>query len=338
MSHVLVTGGAGYIGSHTIVDLMSQGHSVVSIDNYGNSAVGVYDQIQEITGGTVIYYELDLRDRAALENVFEKHKFDAIIHFAALKSVGESVENPLEYYANNLGGMISLLMVQKKFDVPHFIFSSSCSVYGNAQDLPVTEQTPLGRAESPYARTKQIGEQMIEDVAKMAKNGSFVILRYFNPAGAHPSILIGESPQNVANNLVPVITGVAIGKRDHLNVFGSDYETRDGTCIRDYIHVMDLARAHTLAVQYLNAQKQASNVEVFNLGTGDGVSVLEAIHAFEKVSGVSLHYNMCPRRAGDVVSVYADYSKAQRELGWKPQLGIDEIMETAWKWEQKHNT
>jgi len=258
-----------------------------------------------------------------------------VIHFAALKSVGESVNKPLWYFNNNLNSLLNLLTCIKEFDVKHLIFSSSCSVYGNAKDLPVTEETPFEEAESPYARTKQMGEHILKDFARANSTFNLIPLRYFNPAGAHESGLIGESPVNVSTNLVPVITEVGIGKREKMTVLGSDYDTRDGSCIRDYIHVMDLANAHTKSLQFLMRGENENNFEVFNLGIGEGASVLEVIHAFEKVAGKKLNYELGPRRAGDVVAIYSNYKKAAKLLGWEPKRSIEDIMKTAWEWEKK---
>jgi len=331
---VLVTGGTGYIGSHTVVDLIDNGFEVVSVDNYLNSKPNVLDSIEQITGVAVRNYETDLVDFSALSKVFEKEgHITGIIHFAALKSVGESVEKPLDYFSNNLTGLLNILRCAQLYQIPHFIFSSSCSVYGNSTALPVTEDTPLQEAESPYARTKQMGEQIIRDFCHAMPSFKAILLRYFNPAGAHESVVIGESPTYNASNLVPVITEVAIGKREKLTVFGSDYPTRDGSCIRDFIHVMDLANAHTKALEYLIAGKQTLPSDVFNVGIGEGVSVLEAIHAFEKVSGKKLNYELGARRVGDVVAIYANLDKSTRLLGWQPKRNIDDIMRTAWAWE-----
>ena len=335
MSKILVTGGCGYIGSHTIIDLLEHDFSVISIDNLHNADESVLAGIAAITGQRVPNYAVDLCDINATRHVFATHPDIAgVIHFAALKSVGESVAQPLLYFRNNLDGLLNLLDCMAEFAVPHLIFSSSCSVYGNAAALPVTENTPWQEAESPYARTKQMGEQIIRDVLLSTPQLQSVLLRYFNPAGAHPSALIGESPRNVANNLVPVITETAIGKRAEVVVFGNDYNTRDGSCIRDYIHIMDLAHAHTLALQYLLAAKNEAQVEVFNLGIGEGVTVLEAVHAFESVTGQSLNYRIGPRRAGDVVAIYADAHQALNKLGWQPRYDINDIMRSAWRWEQ----
>ena len=337
MKKILVTGGAGYIGSHSIIDLVEAGYDVISVDNFVNSNAKTYTQIKDVTGVDVKHYDIDLCDNESLELVFRENQIEAIVHFAALKSVGDSVEFPLLYYRNNLLGLINLLKCQEKFGVSNLIFSSSCSVYGNADELPVTEDTPLKAAESPYARTKQICEEIIFDFLKVHPDHRAVILRYFNPAGAHNSNLIGESPHNIANNLIPIITEIGIGKRDQLSVFGSDYPTRDGTCIRDYIHIMDLAQAHTKSVDFLLNRRPNNSHTIINLGSGTGSTVLEVIHSFEKASGQKLNYQIADRRAGDVVAVYADYSKAERLLGWSPDRGLDEIMSSAWKWEKKRN-
>ena len=334
MKKILVTGGCGYIGSHTVVDLLDQGFEVISVDNLSNSDEKVLDGIEAITGKRVRNYAVDLCDLAATCQVFEANPDIAgIIHFAALKLVGESVFEPLKYYHNNLEGLTNLLKCAEEFKVSNFIFSSSCSVYGNTDVLPVTEDTPFGEAESPYARTKQIGEQILSDYAKVNDWFKCVRLRYFNPAGAHESALIGEAPTNPATNLVPVITETAIGKREKMSVFGVDYDTRDGSCIRDYIHVMDLADAHTRCLKYLLEDRNETNCDVFNVGIGEGVTVLEAVNAFEKVTGQKLNYELGPRRPGDVVAIYANKSKAERLLGWHPRRNIEDIMKTAWAWE-----
>lgn len=336
---ILVTGGCGYIGSHTIIDLLDEGYEVISIDNYSNSSPETLDQIESITQKMITNYDVDLRDKNKLFRVLEEESpIDGLIHFAALKAVGESVEKPLEYYDNNLNSLINVLEAQKKFDIKAHIFSSSCSIYGNADELPVTETTPIKEAESPYARTKQMSEDIIRDFTVADKNIQFVLLRYFNPAGAHESGLIGESPVNPPANLVPVITETAYGLRDEMTVFGTDYDTRDGSCVRDYIHVMDLARAHTLCLNFLLDGRAENAVEVFNVGTGNGVTVLEAIEAFEKSTGENLNYTIGPRRPGDVIAVFADNKKASRYLGWEPSRSIYEIMKTAWTWEKKRRT
>lgn len=336
MSKILVTGGCGYIGSHTIVDLIDNGFDVVSADNLINSSETVLDGIEAISGRRVRNYPTDLRDLKATQRLFDQEEdIQGIIHFAALKHVGESVFQPLRYFDNNLNGLLNILHCMKDYGVAHLIFSSSCSVYGNAGELPVTEDTPLQEAESPYARTKQMGENIIRDVTRAFPELHGILLRYFNPAGAHESAHIGESPTNKAGNLVPVITETAIGEREEMTVFGDDYDTRDGSAIRDYIHVMDLANAHTKALQYLLEGKNYESCEVYNLGIGEGVTVLEAIQAFERVTGQSLNYSIGERRAGDVVAIYANYDRAEKRLGWKPEYDIDDIMRTAWAWEKK---
>ncbi len=338
MNKVLVTGGCGYIGSHTIVDLIDNGFEVISADNNSNSNESSLEGVKSITGKTINNYKVDLCDLEKTRQIFQENKdIVGIIHFAALKSVGDSVSMPLEYFHNNINSLLSILSCAKEFEVNNIIFSSSCSVYGNAKELPVTEDTPFEEAESPYARTKQMGEQVLYDFAKANPSINLIPLRYFNPAGAHESILIGESPTSIANNLVPVITEVGIGKREKLTVLGGDYDTRDGSCIRDYIHVMDLANAHTKCLQYLIKGNVENNFEVFNVGIGDGVSVLQAVRAFEKVNDQKLNYEVGPRRAGDVVAIYSNYKKAAKLLGWEPTRNIEDIMRTAWEWEKKRS-
>jgi UDP-glucose 4-epimerase len=331
---ILVTGGCGYIGSHTVVDLISNGYDVISVDNNSRSGKTLLDGAAAITGKTIVNYEADVCDYAAIRAIFEKHKIDGIIHFAAFKSVDESVQQPLLYFQNNLVSQINILRCCEEFGVPNFVFSSSCSVYGNADVIPVTEETILKKAESPYGRTKQIGEDMVHDIAKVSKS-NFILLRYFNPAGAHPSAIIGEVPYGRPSNLVPAITQFAAGKLPQLKVFGTDYDTRDGSCIRDFVHVCDIAHAHTLAMKNLVNGKNSSNCETYNLGTGNGVTVLETINAFEKVSGKKLDYKLDGRRPGDVVAVYANNDKARTQLGWEPAYNLEDIMRTAWDWEQK---
>lgn len=332
---ILVTGGSGYIGSHTVIELLNTTpYEIISADNYSNSSPSTYDRIEQITGKRIKTYATDLCDLEATRNIFiENPDIAGVIHFAAFKAVGESVEEPLRYYHNNLASLINILKCLAEFNVTSFIFSSSCSVYGNISELPVTEDSPLSKAESPYAHTKQVGEEMIAAFSKAYPDISSIALRYFNPVGAHETGLNGEDPVNKPNNLVPVITLTAIGKINEMTVFGGDYDTRDGTCIRDYIHVSDIADAHIKALKYLLAKKNKQNYSIFNLGSNQGISVLEAIRAFEKVSGVKLKYKIGPRRSGDVVSIYSDSSKAEKELGWKPRRTLDEMMSTAWKWE-----
>ncbi len=335
---ILVTGGCGYIGCHTIVDLLDNGFDVICADSNIRSNASILEGVEKITGVRVKNYAVDLCDKEASRQIFEENpSIVGIIHFAALKSVPESVDQPLWYFRNNLNSLLTVLELQAEYKVPNFIFSSSCSVYGNTKELPVTEDTAFGEAECPYARTKQIGEQIITDFARKYAKTNTILLRYFNPAGAHESALIGEISYGAAQNLVPVITQTASGKRKELTVFGDDYNTRDGSCIRDYIHVMDLANAHTKAVQYLIAGKQQHNCEVFNLGIGEGVTVLEAINAFEKETGVKLNYKLGPRRPGDVESIYSNYELAASKLGWQPKRNIEDIMRTAWAWTVKQN-
>jgi len=330
---VLVTGGCGYIGAHTIVDLINHGFDVVSVDSNIRSTTQLLDGIEKITGKKIHNYKVDLCNLEDTHAVFHENRdIVGVIHFAALKTVPESVAEPLLYFHNNLTSLVNILKCIQEFKIPNFVFSSSCSVYGNATALPVVEETPLGEAQSPYARTKQIGEQIIQDYNKVNDTQS-IILRYFNPVGAHPSALIGELPLGKPDNLVPMITQTAIGKRPKMIVFGHDYDTRDGSCIRDYIHVMDIANAHTRALQYLLDKKNKSNLETYNLGTGNGVTVLEAINAFEKISGVKLNYELGPRRPGDVIAIYANNSLAKSKLGWEPKIGIEDMMRTAWQWE-----
>ena len=336
MSKILVTGGCGYIGSHTVIDLLNNGFEVVSVDNFMRSLPSALDNIYKVTGKKIINYDIDLCDNKALEDVFKSEKdISGIIHFAALKSVPESVAQPLLYFRNNLDSLINLLDICEEQKVEKFVFSSSCSVYGNAKELPVTEETPFQEAESPYARSKQISEKIISDLSRIS-NGKFVVLRYFNPVGAHESGLIGENPKDGAVfNIFPRVTGVAIGRYDHLDIFGDDYDTRDGTCIRDYIHVMDIAHAHTLALQYIASNKDAPAYNIFNLGTGRGTTVMEVVNAFERVSGLKLRYKMKPRRAGDVESIYANNEKAVQKLGWHTERDLDIMISTAWEWEQE---
>ncbi|WP_159021828.1 UDP-glucose 4-epimerase GalE [Formosa sp. L2A11] len=336
MRKILVTGGLGFIGSHTVVELQKEGYEVVIIDNLSNSSRDVLKGITGITGKEPAFVELDLRNKQAVQDFFKTHSdINGVIHFAASKAVGESVENPLLYYENNINTLVYVLQELDKLKDANFIFSSSCTVYGQADELPITENAPVKPAESPYGNTKQIGEEIIKDSCKVIPNLNAIALRYFNPIGAHESALIGELPIGVPLNLVPFITQTAIGLREQLSVFGDDYPTIDGTCVRDYIHVVDLAKAHVIALKRLLEAKIKSNFEVFNLGTGTGSSVLEAIKSFEHVSGEKLNYKIAPRREGDVVSAYANTEKANSELGWKSQLTLDDAMRSAWKWEQK---
>ncbi len=334
MQTILVTGGCGYIGAHTIVDLIENGFNVISVDNLSRASDQSIVGIEKITGKKIKNYKVDLTDKVATENIFiENPGITGIIHFAAYKAVGESVELPLDYYENNLFSLVHLLQMSVKYHAKHFIFSSSCTVYGNPDTTRVTEATPLQTAASPYGATKQMGEVIVKDAAHTYPI-SAILLRYFNPVGAHPSTAIGELPIGRPQNLVPAITQTAIGKLPKMQVHGTDYDTRDGSCIRDYIHVCDIAHAHTLALQYSIKKNQEKSCEVFNLGTGNGITVLEAIQAFEKVSGVKLHYEIGPRRAGDIVAIYANNDKAVKQLGWNCKYGLDEMMLTAWQWEQ----
>jgi len=334
MQTILVTGGCGYIGAHTIVDLIEHGFDVISADNLSRASDKSLDGIESITGKKIKNYKVDLTDKVATENIFKENpSIIGIIHFAAFKAVGESVDKPLDYYENNLFSLVHLLQMATKYNAKHFIFSSSCTVYGNPESIPVTEETPLQTAASPYGATKQMGETIVRDTA-FTYPLSTILLRYFNPVGAHPSTAIGELPIGRPQNLVPAITQTAIGKLPTMQVYGSDYDTRDGSCIRDYIHVCDIAHAHTLALQYSIKNNAEKSCEVFNLGTGNGITVLEAIKAFEKVSGVKLNYEIGPRRAGDIVAIYANNDKAVQQLGWTCKYGLEEMMLTAWQWEQ----
>ena len=336
MDKILVTGGLGFIGSHTVVELQNEGYEVVVIDDLSNSSVQVLDGIKAITGKAPIFEKLDLKDKTEVESFFSKHQdIKGVIHFAASKAVGESVNEPLMYYENNLASLIYILKELKKLPSASFIFSSSCTVYGQADELPITENAPVKTAESPYGNTKQIGEEIIADTCKVVPSLKAIALRYFNPIGAHESVEIGELPIGVPQNLVPFITQTAIGLREQLSVFGDDYPTPDGTCIRDYIHVVDLAKAHVIALGRLLKGDNKSNYETFNLGTGKGSSVLEVVNAFEEVSGVKLNYKIVGRREGDIISAYADTNKANNDLGWKPTLSLKDAMLSAWKWEQK---
>ncbi|MFT4673590.1 MAG: UDP-glucose 4-epimerase [Patiriisocius sp.] len=333
---ILVTGGLGFIGSHVVVKLQEQGFDVVIIDNLSNSDIKVLDGIIAITGIAPQFEQLDLREKSAVSAFFKKHgDVQGVIHFAASKAVGESVENPLLYYENNIGTLVYILQELQKKEQACFIFSSSCTVYGQADEMPITENAPVKKAESPYGNTKQIGEQIIEDTCKVNPNILATALRYFNPIGAHESSLIGELPIGVPQNLVPYITQTATGQRTQLSVFGNDYPTPDGTAIRDYIHVVDLAEAHVVALKKLLANEQATNFDFYNVGTGKGSSVLEVITAFESVTEKKINYKIVDKREGDVVQAYADTSKANDVLGWKAKHSLEEALFAAWKWEQK---
>ncbi|MDR6966314.1 UDP-glucose 4-epimerase [Flavobacterium arsenatis] len=332
---VLVTGGLGFIGSHTVVELQNEGFEVVIIDNLSNADESVLKGIEAITGKQPIFEKLDLREKPSVVEFFKKHSdVSGVIHFAASKAVGESVENPLLYYENNINTLVYLLQELQQKPEANFIFSSSCTVYGQAELMPITENAPVQQAMSPYGNTKQIGEEIIVDVAKVT-NINAILLRYFNPIGAHPTAELGELPIGVPQNLIPFITQTAVGLRKELSVFGSDYPTADGTCIRDYIHVVDLAKAHVVALKRLIDKKNTDKVETFNLGTGTGSSVLEVINAFEKVSGQKLNYKIVDRREGDVVEAFANTDKANDILGWKAKSTLEEALASAWKWEQK---
>jgi UDP-glucose 4-epimerase len=333
---ILVTGGAGYIGSHTIVELIKKGYEPVMVDNLSNSRAEVLDSLKQITGVDIPFHNIDLCDRIETEKLFDENDIGAVIHFAAFKAVGESVERPLKYYRNNLVSLINLLEIYRERKLDNFLFSSSCSVYGQSKTLPVTEDTVLQEPQSPYGNTKQIGEEIMRDTIAAEKfNG--IALRYFNPAGAHESALIGEYPLQPPTNLVPVLTQTAIGKRDKAIVHGNDYDTPDGTCIRDYIHVVDIARAHVTAIERLTGKKNKKHFEIFNLGSGKGNTVLEAIQTFEKVTGKKLNFEIGPRRPGDVEKVWADTTLANKELGWKCDHNLADIMRTAWAWELQLN-
>ncbi len=332
---ILVTGGTGYIGSHTVVELQESGFDVVIVDNLSNSSIEVLDNIEKITGIKPAFEQFDLADKEKTDSFFSRNSdIEAIIHFAASKAVGESVEKPLLYYRNNLVSMMNVLECQIKYDVLNIVFSSSCTVYGQPDVLPVTEQTPRKDAESPYGNTKRVNEDILSDTAAANLKLKTIALRYFNPVGAHKSALIGELPLGIPNNLVPFITQTAAGLRDELKVFGDDYNTPDGSAIRDYIHVVDLAKAHVVAINRLLSNKNKSNYEIFNLGTGNGYSVLEMVKGFEKVSGRKLNYKIVDRRAGDIEKIWADTTFANEELGWKAEKGLEDMLLSSWNWEK----
>ena len=336
MTHkILVTGGTGYIGSHTVVELQESGYEVIIVDDLSNSSIEVLDNIEKITGVKPAFEKFDLVDAVNTEDFFKRNNgIDAIIHFAASKAVGESVEEPLLYYRNNLVSLINLLDCQIKFNVPNIVFSSSCTVYGQPDNLPVTEETPRKDAESPYGNTKRVNEDILCDTIAANPQLTGIALRYFNPIGAHNSALIGELPSGIPNNLVPFITQTASGLRDELKVFGNDYNTSDGSAVRDYINVVDLAKAHVVAIERLLNGKNKANYEVFNLGTGNGLSVLEIINGFEKTTGVKLNYKIVDRREGDIEKIWADTTLANEELGWKAEKELEETLLSAWKWEK----
>lgn len=333
---ILVTGGTGFIGSHTVVELQQAGFDVVIVDNLSNSKAEVVDNIEKITGKRPLFECFDLADRELTHNFFKKYtNVEAIIHFAAFKAVGESVQKPLEYYRNNINALMNLLECMKQYNVNNFVFSSSCTVYGQPEKLPVTESTPRRPAESPYGNTKAIAEDIIRDFAHVNPQAKLIALRYFNPIGAHPTALIGESPVGIPNNLVPYITQTAAGLRKELSIFGDDYNTPDGTPIRDYINVVDLSKAHVVAINRLLDNNNKANYEFFNIGTGNGYSVMELVNAFIKATGVNLPYKIVGRRAGDIEKIWADTSYANNELGWKAEKSIEETLLSAWNWEKK---
>lgn len=335
MKKILVTGGCGYIGSHTIVDLIQHGYEVISADNNSRSNLEILDGVEKIIGRKIKNYHVDLCIFDDTHAIFQENPdIIGIIHFAAYKAVGESVENPLLYYNNNLNSLINILRCCEEFAVPNFVFSSSCTVYGNPDTSPVTEESPMKKAESPYGSTKQMGEEIVQQTAN-SNHIQSILLRYFNPVGAHPSGEIGEIPIGRPANLVPAITQTAIGKLSQMQVYGNDYPTRDGSCVRDYIHVSDIAHAHTLALDYLIAEKNNTNCEIFNLGTGNGYTVLEVINTFEKVSAQKLNYTIAGRRPGDIVGIFANNEKAKQVLGWNPAYNLEDMMLTAWNWEKK---
>jgi UDP-glucose 4-epimerase len=336
MKKILVTGGSGFIGSHTIVDLVQNGYEVINADNHSRSTQSILQGVEEILGKKIKTYAVDLCNYEDTRAIFQENPgIEGIIHFAAYKAVGESVEKPLLYFENNLHSLINILKCVTECKVPYFVFSSSCTVYGNPEVIPVTESTPQQPAESPYGSTKQMGESIVQQTMNSLPGQKAILLRYFNPVGAHPSNLIGEVPIGKPANLVPAITQTAIGKLPQMQVWGNDYNTRDGSCVRDYIHVSDIAHAHTLALHYLVEGRNVNNCDVFNLGSGNGNTVLEVIKTFENISGIKLNYVIGPRRAGDVVSIYANNDKASHELGWNCKYNLDDMMRTAWEWEKK---
>ena len=333
---ILVTGGTGYIGSHTVVELQASGYEVIIVDNLSNSQANVVDNIEKVSGIRPAFEHLDCLDYTGLDALFTKYAgIKGIIHFAASKAVGESVEKPLLYYRNNLVSLVNLLELMPKHGVEGIIFSSSCTVYGQPDVLPVTEEAPIKKAESPYGNTKQINEEIVQDFVKSGAPINAILLRYFNPIGAHPTALLGELPNGVPQNLVPFLTQTAMGIREKLSVFGNDYNTPDGSCIRDYINVVDLAKAHVIAINRILEKKQKEQVEVFNIGTGRGLSVLELIHAFEESTGVKLNYQIVGRRAGDIEQVGANPDYANNELGWKAETSIEDTLRSAWNWQVK---
>ena len=333
MSTVLVTGGNGYIGSHTVISLFENGYDVVIADNLSNSKMEVQNRLEKITGKRFKFYNVDCCDQDSLRKVFEENKIDSIIHFAGLKAVGESVKIPLEYYSNNIGSMINVCRLMTEFGVDKLVFSSSATVYGESEDVPFTEESPLGTCTNPYGWTKSMLEQVLTDIQKADPEWNVILLRYFNPIGAHKSGTIGENPNGIPNNLMPYITQTAVGKRDHLTIFGNDYDTHDGTGVRDYIHVVDLARGHVKALAKI---KEKAGLKIYNLGTGTGYSVLDIVKNFEEATGVKVPYVIGPRRPGDIATCYASAKKAYDELGWKAEYGIKEMCADSWNW-QKNN-
>ncbi|MCH5270190.1 MAG: UDP-glucose 4-epimerase GalE [Lachnospiraceae bacterium] len=330
---ILVTGGAGYIGSHTVVELQNAGYEVVVLDNLSNASEKSLQRVEQITGKPVTFYKADILDKAAMEDIFSKESIDSVIHFAGLKAVGESVQKPWEYYNNNITGTLTLIQVMREHNVKNIIFSSSATVYGTPKQVPVTEETPKGECTNPYGWTKSMLEQILQDIQKADPEWNVILLRYFNPIGAHKSGLIGENPSGIPNNLMPYITQVAVGKREELGVFGNDYPTPDGTCIRDYVHVVDLAIGHVKALKRI---EEKAGFGIYNLGTGKGSSVLDIVNNFQEATGVPIPYSIKERRAGDIPENYANAEKAYRELGWKAQYGIKEMCEDSWRWQSQN--
>lgn len=329
----LLAGGAGYIGSHTAVELLNAGHDVVIVDNFSNSCMEAVNRVEEITSKKVTFYEADIKDKKAVENIFSENKIDCVIHFAGLKAVGESIDKPVEYYRNNIDTTLTLLECMREAGVNNIVFSSSATVYGEENVIPYKETMKRGSCTNPYGWTKVMMEQIFEDAAKADKNMSVVLLRYFNPIGAHESGRIGEDPQGIPNNLMPFVSQVAVGRRDHLTIFGNDYDTPDGTCRRDYIHVMDLANGHLKAIEYAASHK---GIEIFNLGTGTPYSVLDIVNAFEKVNGIKIKYEFGDRRQGDIKDCWADADKAYEMLGWKTKRTIEDMCRDTWKWQSNN--
>lgn len=339
MYKIIITGGTGYIGSHTVVEFLESGYQVVILDNLSNSNISILEGIEKITNKKPIFYKVDVCNETEINNILQEHRdAKAVVHFAAYKAVGESVEKPLKYYQNNVGGLVNILTNMLEANIENIVFSSSCTVYGQPEILPVTEQSPIKEAMSPYGNTKQISEEIISDTVKANENLKAISLRYFNPIGAHPSALIGELPIGVPNNLLPFITQTAIGLREKLMVFGNDYNTPDGTAIRDYINVCDLAKAHLVAVERLINKRNTKNHEFFNIGTGKGISVLEIIKAFEKSTGQKLNYEITSRRAGDIEQVWADTSYAEKVLNWKAETSLEDTVKSAWEWEKSNKS